>query len=461
MIYLIIGPSCAGKTYFTINSFCQKIEKVYKDIVYLTETKENILFGRYDLEKRAKGTDNIARSDIPKIFDQIKKILLDKPNKNIILEGDKICSHKLFEKIKDLNIPCKLFWVKCSPQKSYERNLKNGSTCKFDHLKGVYTKSLNLYYDFEKTFNGEIIDTEHIIDFCNLSIKNKMQIQKTENNDNFAVFILTARRPDNIKTLKALKKSGYTGKTYLLVDDDDPTANEYKKNFGDMVILLDKKKAIKMTDSADNFDNRKGIIYARNYAFVIAKQFGLKYFLELDDDYTNFGIRYNKDNVLKETQIRNFDYIVEIMIKFLKKSNAKTVAFAQGGDFIGGVSNFFKKGIARKAMNSFFCKTENQFLFRGRINEDVNTYTYLGSVGELFFTITNLSLNQEQTQKSSGGMTEIYLDSGTYVKSFYSVMFMPSCVKISVMGNHNMRLHHKISWNNCVPKILHEKFKKV
>ncbi|MBO5309700.1 MAG: hypothetical protein J6A98_00660 [Clostridia bacterium] len=288
-----------------------------------------------------------------------------------------------------------------------------------------------------------------------------MQIQKTENNDNFAVFILTARRPDNIKTLKALKKSGYTGKTYLLVDDDDPTANEYKKNFGDMVILLDKKKAIKMTDSADNFDNRKGIIYARNYAFVIAKQFGLKYFLELDDDYTNFGIRYNKDNVLKETQIRNFDYIVEIMIKFLKKSNAKTVAFAQGGDFIGGVSNFFKKGIARKAMNSFFCKTENQFLFRGRINEDVNTYTYLGSVGELFFTITNLSLNQEQTQKSSGGMTEIYLDSGTYVKSFYSVMFMPSCVKISVMGNHNMRLHHKISWNNCVPKILHEKFKKV
>lgn len=52
----------------------------------------------------------------------------------------------------------------------------------------------------------------------------------------------------------------------------------------------------------------------------------------------------------------------------------------------------------------------------GRINEDVNTYTNLGRCGELFMTIGAVQLGQKQTQKNSGGMTELYLDSGTYVK---------------------------------------------
>ena len=41
--------------------------------------------------------------------------------------------------------------------------------------------------------------------------------------DDFAAFILTHRRPDNVQTVKALAASGYTGKTYIVVDDLDPT----------------------------------------------------------------------------------------------------------------------------------------------------------------------------------------------------------------------------------------------
>lgn len=50
-------------------------------------------------------------------------------------------------------------------------------------------------------------------------------------------------------------------------------------------------------------------------------------------------------------------------------------------------------------------------------------------------------------------------DSGTYVKSFYSVIFAPSCVSIAMMGDKHKRIHHNISWDNCVPKILNEKYK--
>lgn len=69
-------------------------------------------------------------------------------------------------------------------------------------------------------------------------------------------------------------------------------------------------------------------------------------------------------------------------------------------------------------------------------------------------------LNQLQTQSNKGGMTGTYLDNGTYVKSFYSVIFSPSCVKLFMMGDKHYRIHHKVEWGNCTPKILSAKWKK-
>ena len=39
-------------------------------------------------------------------------------------------------------------------------------------------------------------------------------------------------------------------------------------------------------------------------------------------------------------------------------------------------------------------------------------------------------------------------------------MYNPSCIKVSTMGEVNKRIHHRINWNNAVPKILHQKYKK-
>ena len=112
-------------------------------------------------------------------------------------------------------------------------------------------------------------------------------------------------------------------------------------------------------------------------------------------------------------------------------------------------------------MNSFICSVDRPFKFAGAMNEDVNTYTTLGSRGELFLTIPLVSLNQLQTQSQAGGITDMYLKYGTYAKSFTTVMMMPSSVKISMMGNVNKRIHHQIKWNNTVPKIVQEDFRKL
>lgn len=278
--------------------------------------------------------------------------------------------------------------------------------------------------------------------------------------DDFAVFILTHGRPDRIHTLKTLEKQGYTGDWYLIIDNEDKMADEYYKNYGDKVIMFD-KKAISLTfDTADLSDDRRAIVYARNACFQIAKELGIKYFVEFDDDYTSFNLRYPKDGKLVARMLDNLDDIFEMMLDFLEDTQALTVCFSQGGDHIGGLTGRWKKGLIRKVMNSFFCRTDRPFQFLGRVNEDVNTYTYLGSKGELMLTTTDLMLVQLQTQSNQGGMTDLYLDSGTYLKSFYTVMYMPSAVEIREMGTANRRLHHHVKWNNCVPVILNERYKK-
>ena len=39
--------------------------------------------------------------------------------------------------------------------------------------------------------------------------------------DDFAVMILTHGRADRVYTLKSLRKGGYTGKVYIVIDNED------------------------------------------------------------------------------------------------------------------------------------------------------------------------------------------------------------------------------------------------
>lgn len=284
--------------------------------------------------------------------------------------------------------------------------------------------------------------------------------------DDFAVFILSNGRPDNIKTLRALKKGNYTGNWYIVCDDLDATLPEYKKKFKDRVIVFDKRAiAAKIDTGINDNEDMRAIVYARNACFDIAKNLGLTYFLELDDDYTSFDARYiskGKKEKLKVRKIKNLDNVFEAIIKFLDASGALSVAIAQAGDYIGGADGkFYKKGLARKCMNTFFCRTDNRFWWSGKQNEDVSTYTHLGNKGKLFFTYTKICIIQAATQQTTGGMTEVYLEKGGYNKPFSSVIFSPQAVKVAMMNTSHKRIHHKINWNLCTPKIINEKYKKV
>lgn len=288
-----------------------------------------------------------------------------------------------------------------------------------------------------------------------------------KNERKFACFILTNGRADNVITYRTLRRQGYTGDIFLIIDNLDSQIEEYKKNFGEeFVIIFDKNKAVEEYQTMNNNPRKNVILYARNESQKIAKDLGYTHMLQLDDDYNRFSFRFPQDEVFKEKGVENLDKLFNAVLDCLDSTGADTIALAQNGDFIGGINNYrYYKRVLRKAMNSFFINVNNPLDFVGCINEDVNTYAYWGSRGKKIFTITEASLHQEQTQQNSGGMSETYLNLGTYEKSFYSVMIMPSAVKVSTMGGggneHNYyRIHHHINWNNCTPKIIDQKWKK-
>jgi hypothetical protein len=253
-----------------------------------------------------------------------------------------------------------------------------------------------------------------------------------------------------------------------LCDDEDKQISKYKNLYGeDTVIVFKKQDAIDITDSGDNFKKRNSVVFARNWNFKIASDLGLTHFWQLDDDYTRFDYSLNAEMqyTTSNNKIGKLDDLLEAMMDFMDTTPFHSIAFAQGGDFIGGegctlLSRMRKDEIYRKVMNSFLFRVDRPVQFMGRINEDVNMYVEWGRRGILFMTSPQLRLQQVVTQQNSGGLTEIYLDLGTYTKSFYTVMYAPSCVKISEVGTTDRRIHHQVMWKYAVPKVLDESHRK-
>jgi len=279
------------------------------------------------------------------------------------------------------------------------------------------------------------------------------------NKSDYAVIIPTHGRHDRVFTHDTLRKSGYTGDIYLLCDDEDKQLDLYKEKYKEKLLVFSKEKYAGKFDKMDNFGNKACVVYARNAMWDAARSVGLTHFAVLDDDYMALEYRITADGGYYAKKIKNADGVFAAYVNFLKTSGVDTVCFAQGGDYIGGkdnskVNNGFK--VSRKMMNLYFFSADKPIEFKGTINEDLTSSVTEGQRGQIILTSLMNSVVQKETQTNAGGLTEIYLELGTYTKSFYSVMAAPSCVKIASMGDGHLRIHHEVRWKNAVPKIIRE-----
>ena len=283
--------------------------------------------------------------------------------------------------------------------------------------------------------------------------------------EDFAAFILTHGRPNAQSTLRTMRVAGYTGPCYFIVDDEDETLAEYQKLYGDQVIVFSKREIGEAFDIGDNFGDAgswaKTIFYARNANWDLAEKLGYRYFIMLDDDYFQWRFRWNEHLVHEWIPITDLDSVFAAMLDWFRTlpEQAVTVAMSQGGDWIGGEAGHPIILGKRKAMNSWICDTRRRFTFPGRFNDDVNAYTEVQRRGLAMFTLLQIQLLQQPTQQQGGGMTDAYLDSGTYVKSFHSVMRCPSAVRISYLRDrigNDARIHHRVDYDHCAPRIIPE-----
>lgn len=275
----------------------------------------------------------------------------------------------------------------------------------------------------------------------------------------FAAFILTHGRPDNVQTFGALRNAGYTGEIILIVDDEDASLEMYRQRFERVEVFSKRDVETRIQLADTQHDRRAAVIFARNACFEIARRLGIETFIQLDDDYSAFYYQFDPADRFIHRRVRNLDDVLAALVAFYRSTPFTSVAMMQSGDFIGGT--YGKKiRMYRKAMNSFICSLDREFRFVGRVNEDVNTYVSLGSRGLLFGSVNLLCLYQSVTQSNAGGMTSLYQHEGTYAKSFYPVLFSPSSVRIEMMKTVNPRIHHRIEWGATVPKIVRAELRK-
>lgn len=279
--------------------------------------------------------------------------------------------------------------------------------------------------------------------------------------NDFAVMIICHGRAENTPTYVTLRNYGYTGRIIIVCDDEDKDLPNYQAIYPE-VQVFSKQEVLKYTDPMDNKHDMRCAVYARNACFDIAEKEGIKYFAEFDDDYTTIPYRWEEDGVLYRSRGANLDDVFEAYIEFLETSDdIYSVAFGQPGDYIGGVgSRLHQMVYRRKCMNSWICKTDRRFTFNGTQNDDCTTYCIEGSRGKLFLTFDGIMIDQPETQQVKGGMTDMYLGTGTYQKTWYTIMACPSFVKAGMMGDRHWRIHHSINHDSAYPMIISSRYKK-
>ena len=244
----------------------------------------------------------------------------------------------------------------------------------------------------------------------------------------------------------------------MLVDNMDPQLEEYKRLYGDIVIVFDKAKYMEQVDTVDNFNNPRSVVYARNAVYDIAEQKELKYFAQFDDDIGSFKLRYVDDGKLKGRQITRLDDVIIAMIFMLNSEHVVSVGFGHAGSYIGGATGKFKEKVVQNIFQAFLLKTEQRIIFRGILNEDTNALTEYSRIGKLMLEVLDVSIQSPKRRSNEGGLKELYNASNDYLTNFYSVVCAPDCVYIKISDKGKLIL--KFSRKNAVPKLINERWKK-
>jgi hypothetical protein len=281
--------------------------------------------------------------------------------------------------------------------------------------------------------------------------------------DNFAVFIITHKHPDNQLTWDTLHRCGYSGKIYLVVDNTDPTIQQYIDNYGaDNIVVFDKNYYI----NSDRFDNGANepiyacAVYARRAVEDIAKSYGYTYFMMADDDITKLSIRYAVDDKLKRFPITDLDSILAAYIELLSSGKIAGIGFGGVQHFFTGADTFSYANLSKVVVPYLVFLRNGNFPVNWACwygEDDIAAYTS-NSLGALWTVVPYVLA--ETIPIGTGAMQDTYKNNDSYKMSIAELRYFPGTLYVHIRPKSTTTMFGVTRKNsNWYTKIISDKYK--
>jgi len=153
MIHIVIGQSGCGKTTFVKRHFGLGADVAPQEggPVAWTLVGNMAFIGKYGIGIRTEGTDTLSYTALPKILQLIDQLY---PDREIVVEGDRINSPKFFNHLLAKGYRAKLYLLYCELDTSLARLRKGGSKISPAWVKTTRTKSFNNFAKYGSFFQG-------------------------------------------------------------------------------------------------------------------------------------------------------------------------------------------------------------------------------------------------------------------------------------------------------------------
>lgn len=153
MITVVIGQSGSGKTTYVKKHFLGSKFVINNDYaIPVTISENNLLIGKYNINRRCEGTDVLSYSAIHAIEETI---FVTHKIYNVIAEGDRINNTGFFEYLNKFQLKYRIILFKCTIEKSMQRLRANGSKISEKFVKATATKAHNNYMKY-RTQESEV-----------------------------------------------------------------------------------------------------------------------------------------------------------------------------------------------------------------------------------------------------------------------------------------------------------------
>ncbi len=286
--------------------------------------------------------------------------------------------------------------------------------------------------------------------------------------DDFAVFITSYKKSNNIITITSLLNAGYTGDWYVIVEDNDPELEEYKKKIPkEKLLLYNKKEQSKYYDSCDNFHILNTNLNSLSVVFYFAKKLGYKYFYIAEDDFEGYYYKKRIKNKVLFKPLKNIDDIFEMSIDFMNcndKINCLSFTSVQNTT-IGNTDFFSNKFFNYLNYNGWLCDVNKYINFKGTICNDTITFMNNYRQGNITYTLNYIKnvhkwyYDKKDKELDGSGNDEININYFTDILIYYlyNLMGDPSSYKIFTK---NGKINQMFIYKYMIPKIIDGRWKK-